>query len=57
MVDVCGGPLTTMDELRREIEHYLDKRPTKLVVKLKKRKDFRYHFTIWMTKEDFNKTC
>jgi hypothetical protein len=57
MVDVCGGPMLTIEELHREIDHYIQKYPEMLVVKLKKKKEGGYQFTLYITKEDFNKKC
>ena len=57
MVDVCGGPMLTIEELHREIDHYINKSPEMLVVKLIKRGDAGYQFTIYMSKKDFEEKC
>jgi hypothetical protein len=55
MVDVCGGMMSIKSSLR-EIERYMLKKPSHLVVEYFKTED-GHRVIIWMTKPDFLKTC
>ena len=54
MVDVCSGKMT-LDDVEREIAHYMAvKSPACMVVHICRKKG-GYHATIWIPKKDFEK--
>ena len=53
MVDVCGGKMT-LNDVVREIRHYMLKSPTRLVVDIRRKKN-GYHATIYIPKKCFDK--
>jgi hypothetical protein len=55
LVDVCAGPMT-VDEIKRELTHYMNKMPQKLIIDIDRREK-GYYATLYITKRDFTKKC
>lgn len=55
MVDVCGGKMT-LDDVVREVGHYMLKSPTRMMVDIRRKKD-GYHAYIWIPKKCFDEKC
>lgn len=56
MVDVCGGKCKD-HEITREIFHYLQKKPSKMVVEITPDELDYFKLTIWINEEDFKTKC
>ena len=55
MVDVCAGKMT-IQEVTRELIHYMLKSPQRLVIDIKRKKG-GYRTTIYIPLKDFKETC
>ena len=55
MVDVCVGPMNIAD-VEREIQHYMQKAPKRLVVDIRLKKS-GYHVAVWLDKKTFDAFC
>ena len=53
MVDICGGKMT-LGDINKEIIHYMQRSPKRLIVDIKRKKN-GYHATLWISKKDFEK--
>jgi hypothetical protein len=59
LVDVVSGKMTLQD-VEREIIHYMMKSPKRLIVDIQRREDKDpkgYYVAVWMSKKDFKNTC